>query len=427
MSGGKESVRRRAGADAGNKQFRIAPNFGAFRIDTDRQVTVKAETHAAFYRGLVRQIKLPFRFELHKLKELYAFLVRSYVLLNRFGVEILKLFFPCPPAAAPSRRAFFVIQALENGHLVQVDALAFAETLIIRLALLVLAELEPFVKFAQQFYLKAINLGILNQFAAAEFLNQLQIILPVGRHKFRHIFNVDIYRVHKQAAQRTVRAGVFRIGMIQHVERIETDDIGAAAGGDFDQFGQIRKIADTPIAFAFQRIELYIETPNLAAGQSGIFKTAAGRHGQSRKEKVFIHLKGQAVIAETQRRIDAQLYPGQFRTVQNIALAGITDAKRQLTENAGAGILRRGDNVKGGTETRNGNNRAETDITFFHDINRIQRSHPATAFYFGQRRIDIVCRPGFKSQTVGNKADNVFADFIIFFNQSGVGKAHRKS
>ena len=148
---------------------------------------------------------------------------------------------------------------MENGHLVQVDALAFAETLIIRLALLVLAELEPFVKFAQQFYLKAINLGILNQFAAAEFLNQLQIILPVGRRKLRHIFNIDIYRVHKQAAQRTVRAGVFRIGMIQHVERIETDDIGAAAGGDLDQFGQIRKIADTPIAFAFQRIELYID------------------------------------------------------------------------------------------------------------------------------------------------------------------------
>lgn len=81
---------------------------------------------------------------------------------------------------------------MESGHLVQVDALAFAETLIIRLALLVLAELEPFVKFAQQFYLKAINLGILNQFAAAEFLNQLQIILPVGRRKLRHI-SMSIY------------------------------------------------------------------------------------------------------------------------------------------------------------------------------------------------------------------------------------------
>ncbi|MNP24507.1 hypothetical protein D3C76_1172710 [compost metagenome] len=96
-----------------------------------------------------------------------------------------------------------------------------------------------------------------------------------------HHVDVDIHHVQPAARRRAIRAGAFRAGRIQRLDRVEPDKGAAAFPHLADHRPQIAKVANPPVTLGTQRVELYAGSPQLLAGQQGIrFEATLGGNNQ---------------------------------------------------------------------------------------------------------------------------------------------------
>ena len=83
----------------------------------------------------------------------------------------------------------------------------------------------------------------------------------------RHLVEGDVEGIEEMPARRRERAELARIGHEQSVERVDADEIGAGAGADLGETGEILEIAHAPVARRAQAVDLAGDAPAAAVAQ----------------------------------------------------------------------------------------------------------------------------------------------------------------
>src|SRR5581483_5279404 len=120
---------------------------------------------------------------------------------------------------------------------------------------------EAFVQSHQRRALERPDGGVIDErrFAGAAKQRFIDPAREVQRRACRR--NVDVQRVQKETADRRVGAGGVRIGQVQLVKRVESDDARTASGGIRGKTRQVAEVADAPVRRRTQRVELQRKAP----------------------------------------------------------------------------------------------------------------------------------------------------------------------
>src|SRR6478672_1902351 len=84
----------------------------------------------------------------------------------------------------------------------------------------------------------------------ADSLTQLRRVA-----QFRHMSNIDVYRIAEQPGERTVRADIDP-PVQQRMQRIDADEVGAVVAGPRGELAEVGEIADAPVRSALDRVQV---------------------------------------------------------------------------------------------------------------------------------------------------------------------------
>jgi hypothetical protein len=127
-----------------------------------------------------------------------------------------------------------------------------------------------------------------------------------GRIEFRNGRYLDKQDIEKKPARGRVRACALRCVEKHRMERVEPDHRSAEVGGEFGEAFEIAEIADAPIVFRPQQIELERYAPDRRLiGQVFRHETTPGHNDQRHFGGIeSVRFDPQHVIADLRRRWD---------------------------------------------------------------------------------------------------------------------------
>ena len=126
--------------------------------------------------------------------------------------------------------------------------------------------------------------------------------------EFGHRLHIDIGDVEPATGRGAVGAGALRVGRIEGMNGVETDEVGSPGGGILNQLAEIAEIADAPVVAAAQAVELDARAPHLATiGDGRLLVAGLGGNDETHGgQRLVIALFQQDELVITQRRLHIQ-------------------------------------------------------------------------------------------------------------------------
>jgi hypothetical protein len=243
--------------DGGNHRVLPAPGVGTRRIDTDRDIDIQTDRHAALPRSVDARMELAVGIPLHELLEFAGAEMGATKFLQSGAGRSLPGVRPLPPWLRP----FDLPQHLEASKAQQRFIFSRAIAFKVRAPVLRRARGKPFVGQPQPFQLGACDAVVVDEFFQAQ---RVQVVGQPGRRhagELRNGVDVDVERVEKQAAVGSVGARLRRPVWEKRVQRVEPDAAGADFAGDLDEVRKIGEVAVAPIASRAQGVKLNGQGP----------------------------------------------------------------------------------------------------------------------------------------------------------------------
>ena len=408
LSGRKIIIRRSARAAALHIKILVAPDFGAVFGNADRKVAVQPERKVAFLNFSLHHFQLAVGFKLQKLKEIDFIQMFRRKLFHAAAQRRTQRIFPVFGSLIADLALFFG-NGLKNRQPVQFAGIRRLKRLKLFVIIRSLVRLEPCENIAQRLYFGVINCRIVNILLFLGKPNRLAVLVAFLIK--RNFLNININRVQKQTAGRSIRTGRFRTVVQQNVQRIKPDDVAAAVGQNIHHALQIRKIADTPVPAALQRIKLDCKTEQFSLAFRIKAVALFRRNCQQRFVLAARRFDFNVVISRRQPVLQRRRQP-DIRRMPFLAPFLFRKIHCQTAEISVP--FRRIRHLDFAFRFVFAQNEVKTLFVNSHDIDGFRRFLPPSFFQTLQRFPDFFVVFRSVSQTLNKKAQNVVADHAGF-------------